>query len=296
MSLFHRGEFEAAREHLSQGSQCAPASSPSARVYFAEWDRRVSGLAFLSLSLWLQGYPDQARHWNAVALTEAQALGHPSSLAFAQIIAAMLQQMLRTKPAVHTHVVAVQTLATEYGLLQRLALGRALEGWAHAARGPENTRCTQILQGLDAYRATGAEVNRPYMLALLAEAYADAGHLVAGLQVVDEALVLVETMDGYFFHAELVRLRGVLLQEVADGGMQVTEPPEESLHRALTLARRQQARALELRAAMSLSRLWQQHGKCDAARELLAPLYGWFTEGFDTVDLLEAKALLQALA
>jgi predicted ATPase len=103
-------------------------------------------------------------------------------------------------------------------------------------------------------------------------------------------------MGGYFFHAELVRLRGVLLQEVADGGTQATEMPEASLRQALVLARRQEAKSLELRAAMSLTRLWQQQGKRDEARALLAPIYGWFTEGFDTADLQEAKALLEELA
>jgi predicted ATPase/DNA-binding winged helix-turn-helix (wHTH) protein len=295
MSLFHQGALATARAHLTQGSQHVPGSPPPASAYFTEWDRRVSGLAFLSLALWLLGYPDQARHWNAIAVTEAQALAHPSSLAFAQIIAAMLQQMLRDKPATHRHVAAVQTLATEYGLSQRLALGQALAGWAQDDRGREATRCAQIQQGLDAYHTTGAAVNRSYMLALLAEAYADAGQPGPGLQVVDEALILVETMGGYFFSAELVRLRGVLLQETVDGGGQAMWRPAAAWHQALAIARRQQAKALELRAALSLSRLWQHQGQRAAAYDLLAPVYGWFTEGFDTADLQDARALLEAL-
>jgi predicted ATPase len=148
-------------------------------------------------------------------------------------------------------------------------------------------------QGLTAYEATGAELERPYSLALLAEAYGHVGQTAEGLHLLAEALGLVDTRGDRWCEAELYRLKGDLLLTLS--------PPHQTeaeacLHQALAAARRQQAKSWELRAAMSLSRLWQQQGKCQEAHDLLAPLYGWFTEGFDTADLREAKALLEELS
>ena len=151
----------------------------------------------------------------------------------------------------------------------------------------------QMHQGLAALRATGAEMLRPYYLALLAEAYAQVGQPEAGLTVLAEALAVVDNTGERRWEAELYRLKGELL--LARSAEQHAEA-EACFHQALDIARRQQAKSLELRAAMSLSRLWQQQGKRAEARELLAPIYGWFTEGFDTADLREAKALLDALS
>ena len=147
-------------------------------------------------------------------------------------------------------------------------------------------------QGLAGWRAIGAEFARPYCLAMLAEAYAQNGQAEEGLAVVAEALAAVETTGERFYEAELHRLRGELL---------LPSPSQRTaaaacFQQALDIARRQQAKSWELRAAMSLARLWQQQGKRDVARELLAPIYGWFTEGFDTTDLQEAKALIEELA
>jgi predicted ATPase len=151
----------------------------------------------------------------------------------------------------------------------------------------------QIHQGLAAWQAMGAKVLRPYGLALLAEASAQVGQFEAGLAMLAEALGLVDTTGERFWEAELHRLKGELL--LARSSKRAVEA-EASFRQALAVARRQQAKSLELRAAMSLSRLWQQQGKCKEAQELLAPVYGWFTEGFDTVDLREAKALLGELS
>ena len=143
------------------------------------------------------------------------------------------------------------------------------------------------------YRATGAALLVPYFCTLLADVSGDLGHPEESLQALAEAYTLVEQQELHYWEAEVCRLRGVLLLR------QTGTPPAEAeawLQRALDVARRQEAKALELRAAMSLSRLWQQQGKPAAARALLAPIYGWFTEGFDTADLQEAKTLLEELA
>ena len=150
----------------------------------------------------------------------------------------------------------------------------------------------QIRQGLAADHATAATALRPYSLALLAEASAQVGQTAEGLEALTEALATLAKSRARWWEAELYRLRGALLLQGA-----VAQPGEAEacFHQALTVARRQQAKSLELRAAMSLSRLWQQQGKREEARELLAPVYSWFTEGFDTADLQEAKALLDEL-
>jgi predicted ATPase len=151
----------------------------------------------------------------------------------------------------------------------------------------------EVCQGIAAYRATGAALLVPYYCTLLADVAAHLGHPDDGLQALVEAHTLMEQQEERYWEAEVCRLRGVALLR------QPGTPPAEAetwLQRALDVARRQEAKSLELRAAMSLSRLWQQQGKQAEAHELLAPVYGWFTEGFDTADLQEAKALLDALA
>ena len=148
----------------------------------------------------------------------------------------------------------------------------------------------QVRQGIAAYRATGAALFVPYLCTLLADVSAHLGHPEDGLQALAEAHTLVEQHEERWWEAEVCRLRGVLL--LRQPGTPQAEA-EAWLQRALDVARRQEAKSLELRAAMSLSRLWQQQGKRAEARELLAPIYGWFTEGFDTADLQEAKALLE---
>ena len=182
-------------------------------------------------------------------------------------------------------------LSTEQGFPYWLAVGTIWRGWALAVQGQAEEGIAQIRQGLTAFRATGSEFLRPYFLTLLAEAYAQRGQAEEGLAVVSEALETVATTGERFYEAELHRLQGEL-------SLQVPTPPAEAeacLQQALAVARRQQAKSLELRAAMSLARLWQRQGKRDAARALLAPIYGWFTEGFDTADLQEARGLLDAL-
>jgi predicted ATPase len=173
-----------------------------------------------------------------------------------------------------------------------LALGPIMRGWALAMQGQGAEGLTQLRQGLDAYRATGAEFQRPHFLGMLAEVHRSLGQPEAGLTAPSEALALVEKTGERYYAAELHRLQGeLLLQHAAPEVSQAAACFQQSLD----IARRQQAKSLELRAAMSRSRLWHQQGKRDAARALLAPIYGWFTEGFDTADLQDAKALLVAL-
>jgi len=206
----------------------------------------------------------------------------------------MLHQSRREQQAAHERAEALMALATEQGFAQYVARATIMRGWAFAAQGQGAEGTAQMRQGLAANQATGSELQRPYYLALLAEAYGSIGQTAEGLSLLAEALATVDRTGERGREAELHGLQGELLLAQAGDRQQVPEA-EACFHQALAVARRQQAKSLELRAATSLSRLWQQQGKQAEAHELLAPIYGWFTEGFDTKDLQEAKALLEAL-
>jgi predicted ATPase len=205
----------------------------------------------------------------------------------------MLHRLRQEGQAAQERAEAAMTLSTEQGFPFWLAMGTILRGGALAEQGQATDGITQMRQGLAVFQATGAEVGRPYFLALLAEAYGRGGQVEEGLCALAEALAAVEKTGERFYEAELHRLTGELLLARAVANQ---VEAEACFRQALDIARRQSAKSLELRAAMSLSRLWQHQGERDEARQLLPEIYGWFTEGFDTADLQEAKALLDELS
>jgi class 3 adenylate cyclase/predicted ATPase len=292
-TLFWLGEMIPARAQLEQGITLDDAQPRRAAVLSNQSDDPgVTCRRYAAWTLWWLGYPDQALQQSLEARTLAQELSHPYSMASALYNAAVLHCLRREAQIAQRQAEAVVELSREQGFAQRLATGTILRGWALAEQGQRDEGMAQMRQGLDAYRATGAELLRPLVLALLAEGHQVGGQAKEGLMALDEALAMVHKTGALFYEAELYRLRGeLLLKQTA-----VRSDAEACFRQALDIARRRGANALELRAAMSLSRLWQQQGKRDAARELLAPIYGWFTEGFDTVDLQEAKALLGELS
>jgi len=239
------------------------------------------------------GYPDQALKSINDALTLAHELAHPHSLAFTMSYAAQLHQLRREGPLTLERAEAAITLSSEQGIALYVARGTSLRGWALAEQGEGEAGMVQIHRGMAAWRATGVEVQRPYWLALLAEAYGTLGQPEAGLTELAEALTLADKTGERWYEPELYRLKGALLlqQTSANHGEAAA-----CFHQALDVARAQQAMSLELRAATSQNRLWQQQGKRAEARQLLADIYGWFTEGCDTADLQEAKALLDELS
>jgi predicted ATPase len=238
------------------------------------------------------GYSDQALERANEALTLAQNLEHPYTLARGLYRTTLLYQLRREWQVVSARADTAITVATKQQVALVLALGPIMRGWALAMQGQGAEGLMQLRQGLDAYRATGAEAQRPHFLGMLAEVHRSLGQPEAGLTALSEALALVETTGERYYEAELQRLKGKLLlqQSIPDEAQ-----AETCLHQSLDIARRQQAKSLELRAAMTLARLWQQQGKCAEACELLTPVYTWFTEGFDTSDLQQAKALLEEL-
>ncbi len=250
-------------------------------------------LSYMALALWVRGYPDQALQRSQEALTLAQELSHPQSLVYALFYAALLYQYYREGRATQKRAETVIVLAREQEFTFWVAGGTLLRGWALAEQGQGEDGITQMCQGLAAWRASGAELGRPYFLALVAEGCGKMGPVEEGLTLLAEALAAVHNTGERWCEVELYRLKGELL--LARSGEDHGEA-EACFRQALETARRQGAKSLELRAAMSLSRLWQQQGKGDEARELLAPIYGWFTEGFDTADLQEAKVLLEELS
>jgi class 3 adenylate cyclase/predicted ATPase len=287
------GALPAARLHLEEGIARYTPDQRRAPVFRIGQDLGVGCRGFAALTLWLLGYPEQALARLHETLALAHELSHPFSLAYARCRAADVSQFRRDVPAVHEHAEAAVALATEQGFPLWAAQGTSLHGWALAMQDQGEEGLAQVRQGIATFRATGAAQLVPYLCTLLADVSAHLGHVEDGLQALAEAHILVEQHEERFWEAEVCRLRGVLLLR------QPGTPPAEAeacFQRALDIARRQEAKSLELRAAMSMSRLWQQQGKWTDARELLAPIYGWFTEGFDTPDLQEAKALLEALS
>jgi DNA-binding winged helix-turn-helix (wHTH) protein/predicted ATPase len=292
-TAFYRGDFIAAEAHLGQSPRVSndpPSPTPSFHGGFVSG---VTSLTWLALTLWALGYADQARQQCQEMLTLARQVEHTMSVVYTERFAAILSQCRRDVAATQVHADAAMTLATTQGTALRVELGRLLWGWALAMRGDAADGVAQLRQGLAAIQGMGLALMRPHGLSLLAEAYGQAGQPEVGLTVLAEALTLVRATEERWWEAELYRLQGALLLRLQNPNV---SQAEACFQQALAVTRGQQAKALELRSALSLSRLWQQQGQREAARELLAPIYGWFTEGLDTADLQEAKALLEELS
>jgi predicted ATPase len=302
------GRFAPARTHLEQS--LALYDSQRHHAYGSVWNPGVVCLCVLSQVLYLLGYPDQALKTSQEALALAQQLSHPFSLSYALGFASGLRRQRGEQQAVQELAAAKMELSQDQGFAEELATTTVVQGWLLVEQGQEEKGVAQMRQGMAAWRATGAETGWLFGFTMLAEAYGKVGQTVEGLKVLDEALTMVNRTGRCELEAELYRLKGELsLQsEVRSPKSEITSPQhptpstqaeaeaEACFHKAIEIARRQQAKSLELRAVMSLSRLWQRQGKKEKARQMLAEIYDWFTEGFDTKDLQEAKALLQELA
>jgi DNA-binding winged helix-turn-helix (wHTH) protein/predicted ATPase len=293
---FYRGDLVTAHAHLEQSLRLYDIPPPSTLIFRDLWlghDPMVMARAIMALALWEMGYADQAQQRSQEALALAQQGGHVPSLLLAELFATQLSHCRRDMAATQAYANALIALGVQQGFTLRWEQGRLFRWWVLAMQGDAVAGVTYILQSLAVQQSVGPKLMRPYFLSLLAKAYGQAGQPATGLTVLAEALTLEATTEERWWEAELHCLKGALLLQLP-----IPDVPqaEASLHQALDVARSKQAKALELRAALSLSRLWQQHGRRIEARELLAPIYGGFTEGFDTADLQEARALLDALA
>jgi predicted ATPase len=312
-TLHWLGELTSARTHLEQAIALYDPQTPP-RITIGTADPRINCLSYLAWTLWYLGYPDQALKRSQEEVALAAGLSHPYSLAYALGHAASLHLLRREGPLVRERAEAVITLSTEQGFPYWLAQGMMMQGGALAEQGQAEEGITQMQQGLAAFRATRAEAGQLTHLLGLAPAYAKVGRVEEGLSVVVEALTVANKTGRHFHEAELYRLKGEFtLQkfQVSSSKFQVLPSPqpltsstqagaeqeaEGYFLKAIDIARKQRAKSWELRATMSLARLWQQQGKQQEAHHLLSAIYGWFTEGFDTKDLQEAKALLEELA
>jgi predicted ATPase len=252
-------------------------------------DIGVSTFVQLSWALWHRGYPDQSTRAADRALAYSRNLGHAHTLSNAFWFAGMAAVFARDVATVYAHSHDCAAIASEHGFAHWAANGRVLQGWADAQKGEATTGIALIRDGMAAAEATGTRVVTPLFLTLLAEALALAGKIEEGLAALDDALAQAAVSGETGWNAETHRLCGELT-----GRLPYPDPAkaEESFRTALAIAREQGTRGYELRAATSLARLWREQGRRAEARELLGPVYGWFTEGFDSPDLKDAKALL----
>jgi predicted ATPase len=291
-TLFYLGETTLAYTHLVQGMALYDPTQHRASAFLHGEDAGVICHILAAWALWCLGSPDQGLARNDEAVTLAQQSAHPFSLGFVLNAATIFSQFRHEARCTQDRAEAAIHLATEQGFPYWRARGAMLRGWALAHQGQAQEGIEQITQGLRAHRATGAELLRSYFLALLAEAYGIMRQPEAGLTVLTEALTFAETSGERWYEAELHRLKGELLLQ---GSSENSTEAETCFQHALAIARNQQVKSFELRTATSLARLWQQQGKRREAHDLLAPVYGWFTEGFDTADLQDAKDLLDEL-
>jgi predicted ATPase len=293
-TLFALGELELTRTCLQQGSALYSAQRHSWGTWpFAGHDPGVCCYGYTGLMLWLLGYPSQAVEQVREMLHLATQLAHPLSLASAYTNASYLALLRRDRQALQEQMEAQTAVTSEHDFTYHLTARVIVQSWTALEQAPTAEGIARLQQSLASYRDAGTAEWYPYFLTLLAEAHRQTGQTEAGLAVLAEALALVDRSAERWCEAELYRLKGELLLALS---AEKQPESETCLHQALAIARRQQAKAWELRAAMSLARLWQRQGKGGEAQQLLAEVYGWFTEGFDTADLQEAQALLEELA
>ena len=284
---FHLGNLDQARLHLEQGLTFY--HLPQHRSH-AVRPPTVACLAYASWILWQQGYPDQAMRRCEEARALAHDLSHPLSLAIALSFTGILYQFRGEAQAAQEWSAAATVLAQEHGFPFWEATAMIVWGWAQVLQGTQAEGMARLHEGLRIFQTTTADIQMPSWLALLAEAYSCTGQVAEGHQTIDTALNILHRTDERYYEPELYRLKGdFYMQQLTPE----TTHTETCLRQALMLARQRGAKAWELRAAVSLSRLWQRQGKGSAARQLVGEIYDWFTEGWDTPDLQKARAFLE---
>jgi adenylate cyclase len=305
-TLLWVGEFAAARTHFEQGLALYEPQQHSEYAFRYGHDPCVACFSQLGQVLWLLGYPAQALQSGNAAITLAQELSHLNSLGFALDVAAMIHQLRREWQETQERAEATIKIGTEQGFPYWVAQGTMFLGWAVAEQGEWGKGLELLRRGFAAQRAIGGRILEQYWLTLQIEAHLRARQIEQGIAALAEAFTVAENGER-IWEAEVYRLKGKLMLEASFPSPQATSPKsqatreveqeaEECFHKAIEIAQKQQAKSLELRATMSLTRLWQKGGKRAEAHKLLSEVYNWFTEGFDTKDLQEAKEMLEELS
>jgi predicted ATPase len=292
-SLMPSGDYRAALAHFETAASLYRPEEHRDSAFRYGQDIGVSVFVQLSWALWHRGYPDQSARAADRALAYSRQLGYAHTLAFALGLAGVAAVFARDAATACAYGNDCVALASEHGFALWAAEGRILQGWADAQKGEATAGISRIRDGLAALEATGTRAQAPLLGAQLAEALALAGKIEEALAALDDALAKAAASGERGWDAEIHRLRGDLT-----GRLPYPDPakPEDSFRTALAIAREQGTRGYELRAATSLARLWREQGRQGEAYDLLAPLYGSFTEGFDTADLKDAAKLLSELA
>ena len=293
-SLLLTGEVAQGKAHLNQAlTLYDPATHRLLAARFGQ-DQRVAALSYRSLALWVLGYPQAAQRDTDQAVSDAREIGQAPTLMYALVtVGGLTDFFCGNYEAANHRLDEAYALANEKGSLFWKALGMGQQGCVLALTGKTSDAIRTITSGITALRSTGSTVWLPLWLSYLARAHADHSQLDDAWRCIREAMTVIGTAKQRLWEAEVNRVAG----EIALMSPQPDAAKAEAyFNRALSVAREQQAKSWELRAAMSMARLWRDQGKPQQARELLAPVYGWFTEGFDTRDLKEAKALLEELS
>jgi class 3 adenylate cyclase/predicted ATPase len=294
VALLCMGDPDPAQKHLERGIALYNPQEHRSHAFHTARDPRIACLSWSALAQWHLGFPDQAAINIEDASALAQELSHPHSLAYALYFATLLHHFRRDEQLVQKHADSLITLSREQGFPHYLAGGSSLRSWALAQQEQEEVEIARLRQSLANWKATGAEIWLPYLLALLIEMHSQVGQVEDGLPVFEEALAVVNKNGERVGEAELHRLKGELLLRLGT----INRPEaEDCFVKAIDIARRQEAKSLELRAVTSFSRLLQKQGKKDKARQILSEIYGWFTEGFDTargVILIEKSSLCKS--
>jgi predicted ATPase/predicted Ser/Thr protein kinase len=295
-TMFLLGDATGARSYLERSLTLYDPQRHRSHILVYGTDPGVASRSVAALVLWNLGYPDQAREKIREALSLARSLGHPFTLAWALSYAAVVSQHRREQDACQAQADESLVLSKDHGYALWLAAATVMRGCCMAARREQVADGNaQMVDGLAAWQATGAEAFRPYYLSLLADGLRRSGDITLGLTVMNEAQAAVEQHAEHWWEPELLRIRGELLATgEQESPASAAESSEQYLLQAIELARRQAARSLELRATVSLGRLWQRRGRAAEARRMVAEIYAWFTEGFETADLREAQAFLDA--
>ena len=294
--FLHLGEFTLALDHYEKALSFYDPDHHVDDAFLYVQNPGVAMRCFAAWSLWFLGQPDQAVKRIHEAVDLARELSEPHGLAQALFFAAGLHQLRRETRKAQEDAEAAIAVSREHGLSLYQAMSTATRGWAMILQGRQEEGMEQMGEGLAAHRLTGAEVILPHFLGLLVEAFAKAGQVEEGLRVLDEALAVVHRNGEKYYLAELYRIKGELLLLQATERRFSQAAAEECFHQSIKIARQQKANSWELRAVMSLARLYQDQHKRVEAHGLLERIYGNFTEGFETADLREAKALLDELS
>jgi predicted ATPase len=292
-TLAYTGDFAGALAHHDQSiALYHPAEHRPLADRFAT-DNRVGVLCWRALPLWVLGYPEKAVADTDHALKDAREIGQAATLMFALAITSLTPILCGNDATANALLDEFGILADKKGSSYWKAWGMSNRGSLLALTGKAADAVQLLISGIAAWRSTGATFFMPWYLSCLARAYAELGHFDDAWRSIGDAMTAVETTRERWCESEVHRVAG----EIA---LKSSQPDAVKagayFERALAVARQQQAKSWELRSAMSMARLWSDQGKRDEARDLLAPVYGWFTEGFDTLDLKQAKALLEELA